>query len=116
MNLDAVEGELRSRDQPGSSGASPSPVPPGNQPKMGEGAGSKDQDKPDLDKFAAKLGMDDDARSSDEGSRSGKSRGRLSLRRERNPVVFVLLGGASAVGTAIGVVRAVRRMVIRPAR
>lgn len=115
MNLDAVEGELRSRDQPGSSGASPSPVPPGNRPKMGEGAGSKDQDKPDLDKFAAKLGIDDDARSSDEASGKGR-RERLSLRRERNPVVFVLLGGASAVGTAIGVVRAVRRMVIRPAR
>ena len=57
MDLDNVAGDLEGRDQPGQSGGKGRPVPKDNQ--QGHHP-AREQDKPDLDKFAAKLGLVDD--------------------------------------------------------
>ncbi len=55
LTPDSIEGELRATDRPSPKGST-GPVPPGNRP----GAhGASDQDKPDLAKFAEKLGIDE---------------------------------------------------------
>ncbi len=63
MDLDNVAGDLEGRDQPGQSGGKGRPVPKDNQ--QGHHP-AREQDKPDLDKFAAKLGLVDDESTPDD--------------------------------------------------
>ena len=58
MDLDNVAGNLEARDQPGRSGGKGRPVPADN--RQGHHP-AHEQDKPDLDKFAAKFGLVDEA-------------------------------------------------------
>ncbi|AXV05450.1 hypothetical protein DVS28_a0749 [Euzebya pacifica] len=57
MDLDNVAGNLEARDQPGRSGGKGRPVPADN--RQGHHP-AHEQDKPDLDKFAAKFGLVDE--------------------------------------------------------
>lgn len=57
LTPDAVEGELDARSRPDPKGRT-GPVPPANRAGGPPPSGS-DPDKPDLDRFAAKLGIDE---------------------------------------------------------
>ena len=57
MDLDNVAGNLEARDQPGRSGGKGRPVPADN--RQGHHP-AHEQDKPDLDKFAAKFNLVDE--------------------------------------------------------
>ncbi len=54
LSPDAIAGELKAYDRP-ESGRTKGPVPPGNRPGTHDGP---DADKPDMDRFAERLGID----------------------------------------------------------
>lgn len=55
LSPDAIGGELKAKSRPGAKGNT-GPVPKGNVPGQHSGP---DSDKPDLDRFAEKLGIDE---------------------------------------------------------
>ena len=103
---DSIAGELDSKKRPGSSGAT-GPVPAGN--RAGSSSGPV-QDKPDLDRFAEKLGITDEAvEHADEVMAEHQEVPHRGLPR---PLVWAAYG----VGGAVGVVAAIRKLAERRAR
>jgi hypothetical protein len=104
---DSIQGELDARKHPGRSGEI-GPVPAANRPGASSGP---QQDKPDLDRFAEKFGMTDEAveRAEEQMDAHQEIPRGVDLPR-------VLVVAATAVGGAIGVVTAVRKLVARTTR
>ncbi len=69
MNPDAIGDELEAERFPAADG-SPGTVPPDNRPGPSSGG---DQDKPDLDKFAAKYGIDETDPSGDRAAEAAEA-------------------------------------------
>ena len=103
---DSIGGELDAKKHPGSSGAT-GPVPAANQPGASSGPV---QDKPDMDRFAAKLGITDEA--VEHADQVMAEHQEVPHRRLPRPLVWAAYG----VGGAVGVVTALRKVAARRQR
>ena len=113
MDLDNVAGNLEARDQPGRSGGKGRPVPADN--RQGHHP-AHEQDKPDLDKFAAKFGLVDEAvdetvdeEASPDGLRTNAAPSSAARSSSTPPSPLGLLNeGAKVIASLENAVRAVR--------
>lgn len=103
---DSIGGELDAKKRPGSSGST-GPVPAANQ---AGGSSGPVQDKPDLDKFAEKFGITDEA--VDQADQVMAEHQEVPHRGLPRPLVWAAYG----VGGAVGVVAAVRKLAARRKR
>lgn len=100
---DSIAGELDAKTRPGSSGET-GPVPAANQPGASSGPV---QDKPDLDRFAERFGITEEAVEQADQIMAGHQE--VPHRRLPRPLIWAAYG----VGGAVGVVTAVRKLAAR---
>jgi|GEM_PF-2132739 hypothetical protein len=98
QDQDAVAAVVEGQRRPGTGGPT-GPVPAENQPGHHP---AKEQDKPDLDAFAAKLGVAGDAVSED-----GAAPGERDAGPQAAPTRTTVIGVAGAVATVVAVILAV---------
>lgn len=106
LDPDASESDLEAHKRPGSSGPE-GPVPeeqrPGHHP-------DHEQDKPDLDKFAERMGIvSEDEEPADAPHVEDETPERRSKARTWSPIGLVLVGPVTGILVAKGVIRAIRR-------
>ena len=105
LNPDAVEGELAAHDRPsdnGPVGEIPDEQRPGHHP-------DHEQDKPDLDAFAARLGVAAEGDEPADAPHLTEVSDELSPARWRSQWKRMLVPAVAAVGIALVLVRRLRR-------